>query len=266
MRPTTKIARLTSILLPALILVLAAAGCSGLLTVQPIEPLPSATPEPTLTPTPTIVWFPPTSTPTPLPTREIVPTPVMLTGVGAAILEDPMNRPGPWQVTQSDLGRIVMGKNELSIAMTGTRGTLFSYRNEPALDNFYVEVTSATSLCRGEDAYGLLFRSSGPDNTYRFAVSCDGRLRVERVYNYQGLTLLDWTPSGQVPMGAPVELRLGVWANDKELRFFINGAYQFTVTDPALKAGSIGVFARATGSNAVTVNFRDLAVYALNGQ
>ena len=79
------------------------------------------------------------------------------------------------------------------------------------------------------------------------------------------LTLQDWTPSGQVPIGAPFELRLGVWANDKEIRLFVNDVYQFTITDPALKVGSVGVFVRATGSNAVTVNFRDLVIYSLNG-
>ena len=259
MRPGIKLAWLV----PALIIVLALSGCSGFMEIEPFEPLPTSTPEPTLTPTATIVWFPPTRTPTPLPTREIIPTPEMLTGLGNVILEDPMNRAGSWQLTQSDLGRVLMGKNELAIAMAGSAGTLFSYRDEPAVDNFYMEVTTSTSLCRGADAYGLLFRSSGPDNTYRYAVSCDGQLRVERVVNYQGMTLQDWTPSGQVPIGAPVELRLGVWANDKEIRLFVNGAYQFTIIDPALKSGSVGVFARATGSNAVTVTFRDLVIYSL---
>jgi len=262
LRPGIKLAWL----LPALLLGLALSGCSGFLEIEPLEPLPTSTPEPTLTPTATIVWFPPTSTPTPLPTREIIPTPEMLTGLGDLILEDPMNRPGSWQLTESDLGRVLMGKNELAIAMAGSAGTLFSYRDEPAVDNFYMEVTTSTSLCRSEDAYGLLFRSSGPDNTYRYAVSCEGQLRVERVYNYQGLTLQDWTPSGQVPIGAPIELRLGVWANGKEIRLFVNDVYQFTITDPALKAGSVGVFVRATGNNAVTVNFRDLVIYSLNGQ
>jgi hypothetical protein len=42
--------------------------------------------------------------------------------------------------------------------------------------------------------------------------------------------------------------------------FYINEQYQFSVTDPALQVGNIGIFARSLGENAVTVNFSDLVV------
>jgi hypothetical protein len=44
------------------------------------------------------------------------------------------------------------------------------------------------------------------------------------------------------------------------MRFFINDQYQFTVNDPLLPSGNIGVFARSIGETAVTVNFSDLIV------
>jgi hypothetical protein len=44
------------------------------------------------------------------------------------------------------------------------------------------------------------------------------------------------------------------------MKFFINDQYQFTVNDPSLQIGSIGVFARSQGENAVTVNFSELVV------
>ena len=46
--------------------------------------------------------------------------------------------------------------------------------------------------------------------------------------------------------------------------FFVNGQYQFTIHDPVLTSGGVGVFARSTNNMAVTVNFSDLVVYEVN--
>ena len=63
-----------------------------------------------------------------------------------------------------------------------------------------------------------------------------------------------------MPPGAPGEVRLGVWAVDSELRFFLNGRYQFTVIDNSYPSGAIGVFAQAAGDTPVTVTFSDLVI------
>ena len=44
------------------------------------------------------------------------------------------------------------------------------------------------------------------------------------------------------------------------MRFFINDEYQFSVRDPLLASGRLGVFARSAGDTAVTVNFSNLVV------
>jgi hypothetical protein len=73
-----------------------------------------------------------------------------------------------------------------------------------------------------------------------------------------------WLLSGAVPPGAPSVSRLGVWALGKEMRFFINEHHQFTVEDPLVPGGNIGVFARSAGDTAVTVNFSDLVIRQIN--
>jgi hypothetical protein len=60
--------------------------------------------------------------------------------------------------------------------------------------------------------------------------------------------------------GAPNTARLGVWVVGKEMRFFANDLYLFTVNDSTIPAGALGVFARAAGDLAVTVNFSQLIV------
>ncbi len=64
-------------------------------------------------------------------------------------------------------------------------------------------------------------------------------------------------------MGAPGEVRLGIWAAGSEFRFFLNGRYQFTADDKSYASGGLGVFAYPAGSTPVTVTFSDLAVYAV---
>jgi hypothetical protein len=54
---------------------------------------------------------------------------------------------------------------------------------------------------------------------------------------------------------------MAVWAVGKEMRFYANSEYLFSVRDPSLPAGNLGVFVRASGGDSVTVNFSDLSVY-----
>jgi hypothetical protein len=219
------------------------------------------TPSPTLpTITPTIVWFLPTATFTPFPTIITNPTVEMRPGIGNIIFEDQFDDPTQWSLYSTDGGSVAFGNNEITIAISKEREYLFSIREAPDFDNFYVEITANPNLCRGDDEYGLLFRVSPDQDYYRYSLSCDGKVRLDRIYQNQASSPQPWMPSGAVPPGAPSISRLGVWANGDEMHFFVNDEYQFTAIDPLLNRGSFGVFARSTSDMAVTVNFSDLVV------
>jgi hypothetical protein len=47
------------------------------------------------------------------------------------------------------------------------------------------------------------------------------------------------------------------------MHFFVNDEFQFSVSDRIHPSGFLGVFARSTGENAVTVSFSDLVVHQL---
>jgi hypothetical protein len=184
--------------------------------------------------------------------------------MGPVLLTDAFSQPGLWQTLKTKAGSIDYGKDELTIAIAAPKTVLASLREGPDLDNFYLEITSTASLCRGQDAYGLLLRAASGKDHYRFVINCSGQLRVERIKNSQMLPILDWTPSGQVPPGSPLILRLGVWAVGDEMRFFVNDFYQFSVRDPVWRTGKLGVFARSGGETAVSVSFSDLAVRSVD--
>jgi hypothetical protein len=227
--------------------------------------LPTATPtlnQPTVTATPTIVWFPPTATFTPFPSpTPITPTPELRPGVGSVLLQDDFSSSDLWQTVIKDGGAAQPGKNEFSIAINKARVYVSSLRIEPQFFSFYAEITANPSLCRGLDEYGLLIRAASANDYYRFALSCDGQVRLDRIFQGQASSPQPWQLSGAVPPGGPSTSRLGVWAVGEEMRFFVNGEFQFSVRDGLIPSGALGIFARSASDQALTVNFSDLTVW-----
>lgn len=229
----------------------------------PSTALPTPTPTPYASPTPTIVWFPPTPTPTLYIPPQVVPTPDQRPGIGSVIFHDPFTDPQGWQTFRTAMGSAAYGKNELTLAVAKPRGFLASLRQQPELSDFYLEMTASPSLCRGADYYGLMFRASSTLDGYRFVIACNGMIRLERMRDGTVTLLQNWIPSGQVPPGSPLVLRLGVWVVGKEMRFFINDYFQFAASDQTLRSGKLGVFARSVGDSPLTVSFSELVIHAV---
>lgn len=240
------------------------AGCLPAISLP--EPTASPTATITPTPTPTIVWFPPTPTPTPRPTGVATPspTPVPPPDVGDPLLSDDFSETTTWQLLTSERGNIAIANNRLTIATAASRVLLTSLRGSPELANYYLEVTARTNLCTGMDEYGVVLRAASQADFYRFSLSCNGQARVERLAGGTASAPQPWTISGMVPPGAPGQSRLGVLADGRELRFFVNGEFLFAVTDPQPAAGNVGLFARAAADGAISVSFSDLVIYALS--
>jgi len=214
--------------------------------------------------TPTIVWFPPTEIPTPFPTPVVTPTEDMRPNTGDILFEDDFSSRTGWTLTHSQIGSVAYGKNELTIAIGETNAYLFSVREEPTFSDFYLEITAEPNLCKDLDEYGVLIRVTPTIDYYRFSLSCNGQIRLDRVSGGQASSPQPWILSGAVPPGAPSSSRLGISAEGEEMSFFVNGQYQFSIHDPRLTSGGVGVFARSTNNTAVTINFSDLIVYEIN--
>jgi len=248
-----------------LVLIGITAGLLGLTACQPTAAATESLPNPTLpvsteTATPTIVWFPPTDTPTPYPTQVVTPTLDIRPQVGEIILTDDFTSPSMWTLGRTPVGSIALGVNELTLAISQPKGYLYSLRQGEAFTDFYLEITASPSICRDKDEYGLLVRVSPSLDFYRFSLSCNGTIRVDKYFMGKASSPIPPAPSGAVPPGAPSVSRLAVWAKGKEMLFFVNEQYQFTVRDPSLVTGYLGLFARSEGDNVVTVSFSDLVL------
>ncbi len=240
---------------------LSLAACSGLVPAAQPTPTPTA---PSPTDTPTTVWFPPTDTPSPYPTSTVLPTPIQLPGLGDMIFKDSFDQPAKWNTASSGQASAAVNLGQLILSISGSGPTTInSLRSEPILGDFYADATATPSLCQGNDAYGMIFRAAPGDNYYRFTINCKGQVRLERSRSGSLSPLMDWLLTGDAPLGAPSQVTLGVWVVGSEMRFFLNGSYQFTDNDPVLHQGTLGFFVSASGASPVTVSFSDLSVYSV---
>ena len=247
---------------PQIILLLC--GLLSLVACLPLDLVePTATPVPTetATPTPTIVWFPPSATATQQALPTYTGTPDMSPGIGSVTLRDNFTNETVWDIATSDSGSAAINRNRLTLAVQPGY-YLASMRRELPLSDFYAEITARPSLCRGEDNYGVVVRGVG-SSFYRFVLTCNRQIRAERIAGGTRLPIQEPVPSGDAP-GAPGEVRIGIWAVGSEMRLFLNGRFQFSVTDPSFPIGAFGVFVRSTADTPVTVSFSELAVYEVD--
>jgi hypothetical protein len=185
----------------------------------------------------------------------------MSPGIGEVTHQDDFSDDSDWDTATSDNGSATINQNRLTLAVQPGY-YLASMRRQLYLSDFYAEITARPSLCRGDDNYGIIVRGVG-SFFYRFTLTCNHTIRAERVNGGTKLTLHESVPSGDAP-GAPGEVRIGIWAVEDEMRLFLNGRYQFTVTDPSFPSGEIGVYVRSTGDTPVTVIFSELEIHKVD--
>jgi hypothetical protein len=244
------------LLLAMTVLMTACLPLNVLPTTEP--PLPSDTPPPT----PTIVWFPPSATPTPNAIPTYTATPQMNPGIGEVLLTDNFTNQKVWDTVNSEQASVIIKDKRLTLAVE-PGVSIASLRRDITFGNFYAELTARIGLCRADDTYGIMLRAVG-NSFYRFNLSCNGLITVERVKSGERLALLEPTASGDVPLGPPGEVEIGIWAVGSEMRLFLNGRYQFSVTEKTFPSGAFGVFVHSKGDTPVTISFSGLKVYAVN--
>jgi hypothetical protein len=257
-------------LLLALSLVLSACGTSIYadpgdgLTLTPGTPVAVLE---SVSPTATIVWFPATATWTPFPTVQPSVTPQPFPGLGPQVYQDDFSDLGSWSLAKpasTGGNSIILDRSSLTLAINLPPAALYSLNTRLALKNFYAEMTVSVNRCFGPDVYGMLFRAASADYTYRFLLNCSGKARVEQTRAGRNLPLMQWEDSGDIPSGAPGLVKMGVWTAGAEMRFFLNGRYQFTVIDPVFKNGSLGVYSSATSPGGMNINFSNLTVNSVD--
>lgn len=231
------------------------------------SPLETATLSPTPAPTETILWFPPTATHTPFPTFQPSATLEPFPGMGTSLYTDNFTDPLNWTNARTEsLGsnNVLLIGNRLTLSANAAPAALTTLRAGLILTDFYAETRVNLHRCAPPDTYGMYFRAATEAYAYRFTFTCDGQMRAERTRGGEVYPLSNWETSGDLPIGAPAQVKLGVWVAGTEMRFFLNDHYQFTVFDQIFRSGSVGYFASVRSEIGLNVSFSDLRVNAVS--
>lgn len=246
------------------LLLLSATACAPGVDASPLK---TATVPPTLPPTETIVWFPATATHTPFPTFQPSATTEPFPGMGSSLYTDNFSNPADWSNARAESqggNNVLVIGNRLTLSANAAPAALTTLRSGLVLTNFYAETRANLNRCAGRDTYGMYFRAATEAYAYRFTLTCDGQMRIERVRGGEVYPLSDWEASGDLPSGAPAQVKLGVWVAGTEMRFFLNDRYQFTVFDQVFRSGSVGYFASVRSDVGLNISFSDLRVNAVS--
>lgn len=261
--------KLTSLLLTTTLMLascgLAPVGEPGGSGVDNPETVPA--PTTTVEPSATIAWFPATATWTPMPTFVPSATPNFFPGLGPQTYTDNFEKLGTWTGATSESSgdnSIILNRSRLTLAVNNSPAMLFSLNNNLTVSNFFAEVNITVNRCSGKDTYGMLYRAGSGAYAYRFLLNCSGEAKVEQAREGLNLAIQDWVPSGDVPLGAPGSVKMSVWNAGSEMRFFLNGRYQFTVFDPVYKHGGVGVFVNAVSAEGMNISFSELKIFSVD--
>lgn len=247
-------------LLALILLVLAA--CAAPIA----EAAPTPMPEPTQTvlPSPTIDWFPSTPTPTRIATEVgSVPTQISEVPVGwPLVISDNFSDQTHWQVTSSATGTVAYETNALSLALPAGKTPLVSISDHILPGEFYLELSFDALLCSDADQYGLILWRNSTSGTFRVWFNCEGEVMADRQLSANTGRLVNWQTARKLQPGAPASNRIAVWAEEGQLRVFVNGVEQYSLQTRRDLSGALGVIAQGAGSNAATFTISNLVIYA----
>lgn len=231
-------------------------------TITPTLPVFTQLPSPTATET--VIWFPATATPRPLNTPTPFPTRSLIPELGRKVVEDGFAKESDWQTFRTDDGNSVLTQGELTLSIQNRAAGIESYAHLPWLQNYYLDMQVTLLLCSTpEDVYGLIFKAGDSQNNIRLWFNCLGQTRMESRVEGKLQSLTDWESNGLIRPGAPQKFQLGLLIQDNLIRAFVNETLILETSEKLLSPGGIGVTLRSSGKAPVTVSFSDLTMFLL---
>jgi hypothetical protein len=241
-------------------LILPLAILSGCLPVRTPIPFPTNTGTPPLaTETITPVWFPATSTRTPIPSSAVTSTPANLPDYSGLQFSDSFSKADDWVIGSYADGNVALGSDSMGLAVARPGGILTTFRKDTYQTDFYLEMQVNSSLCSPNDSFGPAFWAANSQNYTRLALTCSGQYRLERVKGGKASKLSDWMPSTQLTRGPQLSVKVGLWAGGGLVQVYFNDVFQ-TELSVSRSTGGLGMFAQSF-DRPLTVSFSSLDVY-----
>jgi hypothetical protein len=169
---------------------------------------------------------------------------------------------GNWLVEGDELGRAAIIDERLNIEVDSPQMIHYVTLEEPAFDDFILQVDVTQVAGDLESSSGLLFRMQAPDQFYRFDITGNGMYLIER-HNADGSRtrfLEDWTETTAIKTGLHVTNQLKVKAEGPNLAFYVNDQMLLQATDGSYVTGRIAMSAGTFGKPGNHVTFDNVIV------
>ncbi len=132
--------------------------------------------------------------------------------------------------------------------------------------NLYLEGTFKTLNCSGVDQYGIVMRAPTYSDGigYYFGATCGGQYYLMRWDAGGQKSIVNLTTDSNLYAGSNQTNRLGIMANGKTIRLYVNGKLVRELEDDGITAkGYIGAFSSAKEDPNFTVHMEELKMWTL---
>lgn len=169
-----------------------------------------------------------------------------------------------WQYSD-DHARYEVSEGYLNISAMKDANWHTWYVTTPKVQNAYLEMTVEFQNCAGNDRLGMAFRGPETSQFYFMGITCDGQWGFYQMgKDAQIYELLGYRTAPEFDTGFGARNRVGVWMQDSQYIFYINGIQVGEATDSAYTASGMVGFVVAYGQwDGFTVKVDQLAYWDL---
>jgi len=201
---------------------------------------------------------------TPSETATLTATPTVgISNLGTPTWKDEFNVAKSWYLDDDEYTTIDI--KDGSLVMTSLQPVTWTgwslHYNQ--IQNFYLEGKINLPNCSAADRYGLVFRSPDYIQGYFFGVTCNGQYNLSIYNGNKFVTIIPWTPAGNINTGSNAQNTLGVKAQGNQITLSINGTELQTITNTDYQKGTYGAFIAAVNTPGFTLQMDEIAYWNL---
>ena len=184
--------------------------------------------------------------------------------IGPEVLyERDFNSDKDWSATGDGLWDMWIGDGAFHVLVKVEDLSVVSTLQAGDLADFQLDVDAQQIAGPDDNGYGVQFRYTDKNNSYRFRISGDGWVRFDKWVNGSVVVIRDWERSSLINQGNALN-HITIVANGTLFTFYINGTEVYSEIDTQFSSGIIGFVAVMLSSPGQThVTFDNLIIQAL---
>lgn len=213
-----------------------------------------------------------TSQPTPEPTATL-PGDDPIKDLGEPDARDTLSNSGSWFAKNTnsfdnEFATFTAKSGSISAVSKRSGGPIWYDYYEKRPSNLYLEAKMVATSCSGNDSFGILLRGkdigSGP--SYFFAVKCNGNYDFYTFGTSSSISyLVNNLSDPAINTGSGATNTLGVWADGKRFRLYVNGVFLKEIENDSLAGeGYVGFFIWSVNGAGLSVELDDIAYWGLD--